>query len=139
LGSRSILPGTKSLDLLKDARGKPLQKRLKKGFAYSDCWVDDAPLVSLTARDAKQRGADIRTQTECVGLERRADHWTMQLNGNDGEATEEARVLVNAAGRWVDPVTARYDSSNPVKLRLVKGSHFVIARKFEGDHSYILQ
>lgn len=139
LGSRSILPGTKSLDLLKDVRGKPLQKRLKKGFAYSDCWVDDARLVSLTARDAKERGADIRTQTECVGLERSADHWTLQLNGKDGEATVKARVLVNAAGPWVDPVTALYDSSNPVKLRLVKGSHIVIARKFEGDHSYIFQ
>ena len=140
LGTRSLLPGTKSLNLLKDFRGKPLQKRLKKGFAYSDCWVEDARLVSLTARDAKERGADIRIQTECVGIARSADHWTLQLNGHDGEATEQAKVLINAAGPWVDPVTALYDqSSNAAKLRLVKGSHIVIARKFEGDHSYIFQ
>ncbi|WP_337658823.1 glycerol-3-phosphate dehydrogenase [Sphingorhabdus sp. Alg231-15] len=144
LGTRSLLPGTKSLNLRRDMRGKPLQERLKKGFAYSDCWVEDARLVSLTARDAKQRGADIRIQTECVGIERSADHWTLQLkgqlNGHDGEATEQAKVLINAAGPWVDPVTALYDqSSNAAKLRLVKGSHIVIARKFEGDHSYIFQ
>lgn len=143
LGSRSILPGTKSLNLLKDARGEPLQKRLKKGFAYSDCWVDDARLVSLTARDAKERGADIRTQTECVGIERSADHWTLQLKGQGGSApkqtTEKAKVLVNAAGPWVDPVTALYDAGSTAKLRLVKGSHIVIARKFDGDHSYIFQ
>lgn len=140
LGSRSILPGTKSLNLLKDFRGKPLQKRLKKGFAYSDCWVEDARLVALIARDAKERGADIRIQTECVGIERSADHWTLQLNGQDGEAIEQAKVLINAAGPWVDPVTALYDQgSNAAKLRLVKGSHIVIARKFEGDHSYIFQ
>lgn len=140
LGSRSILPGTKSINLLKDFRGEPLQRRLKKGFAYSDCWVEDARLVSLTARDAKERGADIRTQTECVGIARSADRWTLQLNGQDGAATEQAKVLINAAGPWVDPVTALYDqSSNAAKLRLVKGSHIVIARKFEGDHSYIFQ
>ncbi|WP_367947146.1 FAD-dependent oxidoreductase [Sphingopyxis sp. BSNA05] len=40
LGGRDILPGTRSLDLLRDRRGDPLQKRLKKGFAYSDCWVE---------------------------------------------------------------------------------------------------
>lgn len=140
LGTRSLLPGTKSLNLLKDPRGEPLQKRLKKGFAYSDCWVEDARLVSLTARDAKERGADIRVQTECVGIERGADHWTLQLSGRDGDATERAKVLINAAGPWVDPVTALYDqSSNAAKLRLVKGSHIVIARKFDGEHSYIFQ
>ena len=41
---------------------------------------------------------------------------------------------------WVDPVTAMYDrSSNEAKLRLVKGSHIVVKRKYERDHSYIFQ
>lgn len=60
---------------------------------------------------------------------------------SDGESrTEQAKVLVNAAGPWVDPVTGLYDqSNNAAKLRLVKGSHIVVDRKFEGDHSYIFQ
>lgn len=140
LGSRSLLPGTKSLNLDKDLRGKPLNERLKKGFAYSDCWVEDARLVSLTARDAAERGADIRTQTECTGLDRTTDNWALELKSGDGKITERARVLINAAGPWVDPVTALYDKSDTAaKLRLVKGSHIVIARKFDGDHSYIFQ
>ncbi|MEW4468689.1 glycerol-3-phosphate dehydrogenase [Parasphingorhabdus sp. JC815] len=139
LGPRSVLPGTKGLNLLYDVRGNPLQKRLKKGFAYSDCWVDDARLVSLTARDAKQRGADIRVQTECVAIDRGADHWTLQLRSSAKEVSEQAKTLVNAAGPWVDPVTALYDADSSAKLRLVKGSHIVIARKYEGDHSYIFQ
>ena len=140
LGSRSLLPGTKSLNLAKDMRGSALQKRLKKGFAYSDCWVEDARLVSLTARDAAERGADIRIQTECIGLDRTAKDWTLKLKSGDQTVTEQARVLVNAAGPWVDPVTALYDKSEEAaKLRLVKGSHIVIARKFEGEHSYIFQ
>lgn len=140
LGTRSLLPGTKSLNLLKDRRGNPLQKRLKKGFAYSDCWVEDARLVSLTARDAAERGADIRTRTECTALTRGDNDWTLNLRSGSGSTEEKARVLVNAAGPWVDPVTALYDqSSNAAKLRLVKGSHIVVARKFEGEHSYIFQ
>ncbi|NCN83257.1 MAG: glycerol-3-phosphate dehydrogenase [Sphingomonadales bacterium] len=140
LGGRDILPGTKSLNLLKDHRGDPLQKRLKKGFAYSDCWVEDARLVSLTARDAANRGADIRTRAECIGLDRTSDHWSLTIQRHGETVTERAKILVNAAGPWVDPVTAMYDrSSNAAKLRLVKGSHIVVKRKYEGDHSYIFQ
>lgn len=140
LGGRDILPGTKTVNLLKDHRGDPLQKRLKKGFAYSDCWVEDARLVSLTARDAAERGADIRTRAECIGLERQSGHWDLQIQQQGQTGIEQAKVLVNAAGPWVDPVTALYDrSSNAAKLRLVKGSHIVVKRKYEGDHSYIFQ
>jgi len=140
LGGREILPGTSSLNLLRDRRGDPLQKRLRKAFAYSDCWVEDARLVSLTARDAADRGAEIRTRTECVGLDRAADHWNIDISQNGERSTEQARVLVNAAGPWVDPVTALYDRSNhAAKLRLVKGSHIVVKRKYQGDHSYIFQ
>ncbi|WP_246255362.1 glycerol-3-phosphate dehydrogenase [Parasphingorhabdus flavimaris] len=140
LGGREILPATSSVNLLKDRRGDTLQKRLRKGFAYSDCWVEDARLVSLTARDAAERGADIRTRTECIALKRGADRWNLDIRQNGAVTTEQARVLVNAAGPWVDPVTAMYDQSgNAAKLRLVKGSHIVVKRKYEGDHSYIFQ
>ncbi|WP_240616752.1 glycerol-3-phosphate dehydrogenase [Sphingorhabdus sp. YGSMI21] len=140
LGGRDILPGTRSLDLLRDRRGDPLQKRLRKGFAYSDCWVEDARLVSLTARDAADRGAEIRTRAECVALDRGTDHWNLQIREQGVTTTEQAKVLVNAAGPWVDPVTALYDRSNhAAKLRLVKGSHIVVKRKYQGDHSYIFQ
>ena len=138
LGSRELLPGTDSVDLRRDDRGAALQPRLERGFAYSDCWVEDARLVVLNARDAAARGADIRTRTECTGLARGRDSWTLELDG--GEETIEARKLVNAAGPWVDPVTALYESGPAEgQLRLVKGSHIVIARKFPGDHAYIFQ
>ena len=140
LGGREILPATANVNLRKDHRGDPLQKRLKKGFAYSDCWVEDARLVSLTARDAAERGADIRTRAECVALERGADCWNLEIRQNGAVTTEQAKVLVNAAGPWVDPVTSMYDQrKNAAKLRLVKGSHIVVKRKYDGDHSYIFQ
>ena len=42
-----------------------VKSMFKKGFEYSDCWVEDARLVTLNARDAAERGADIRTRTKC--------------------------------------------------------------------------
>ena len=62
LGGRQRLPGTRVLDLATDAAGAPLKPGVfTTGFEYSDCWVDDARLVVLNARDAADRGAVIRT------------------------------------------------------------------------------
>ena len=63
LCGRHILPPTRSLDLRKDEAGKPLKPDYRRAFEYSDCWVDDARLVALNARDAADRGADIATRT----------------------------------------------------------------------------
>ena len=57
LGGRKILPATRSLDLRADPAGAPLKPGYAKAFEYSDCWVDDARLVVLNARDAAARGA----------------------------------------------------------------------------------
>src|SRR5882672_4576160 len=57
IGGRKLLPPTRTLDLAHDEVGQPLVAgRYTKGFEYSDCFVDDARLVVLTARDAANRG-----------------------------------------------------------------------------------
>ena len=68
---------------------------------------------------------------------RQGDRWRATLA--DGE-TIEARALVNAAGPWVSQViedALRIHSRKHV--RLVKGSHLVLRKLFEGAHAYILQ
>ena len=85
LGGREILPGTKRLDLTQDPAGKPLQDRFQQAFEYSDCWVQDARLVVLNARDAEARGAKIMTRTEVVSTHRAADHWEITCRDADGE------------------------------------------------------
>lgn len=140
LGGREILPSSGSVRLRDDPRGDALRDRLERGFTYSDCWVEDARLVALSARDAAEHGADIRTRTECTALERGDDHWTITVDGDAGRETLSARLLVNAAGPWVDRVNALYDSGrNQPQLRLVKGSHIIVPRQFDGDHAYIFQ
>lgn len=141
LGGRKILPGTASVDLRQDPHAKVLQKRLTKGWEYSDCWVEDSRLVVLNCMDAKERGADIRTRTECVALDRRKDRWIATLRTADGkEEKVAARKIVNAAGPWVDKVLGRaIPEENHQNLRLVKGSHLIFPKLFEHDRSYIFQ
>jgi glycerol-3-phosphate dehydrogenase len=142
LGGRKILPPTRSLDLATSPLGAPLKDSYRRGFEYSDCWVQDSRLVTLNARDAGQRGATILTRTRVTGAERHADHWdiTTQDVTTGSETTHRARALVNAAGPWVADVlrdTLGIDSRE--KVRLVRGSHIVTRRLFDHDQPYILQ
>ncbi|MEM1197591.1 MAG: glycerol-3-phosphate dehydrogenase [Pseudomonadota bacterium] len=141
LGGRKILPPTKALDLSVPPHGPILEDRLTHGWEYSDCWVEDSRLVVLNALDAKERGADIRTRTECIGLERREGAWVATLRDQDGsDSRVTARAVVNAAGPWVDKVLGRaLPDKTHSNLRLVKGSHLIFPRLFEGDHCYIFQ
>ena len=134
LAHRAILPGTQSHWLRDDPFGGALQPRLARGFSYSDCWVDDARLVVLNAQDAAARGANIVTRTRCTRLERFADRWHVYA----GDRCFAARGLVNAAGPWVDAVSAMAGDTRQ-RVRLVKGSHIVVPRLYDGDHAYIFQ
>src|SRR5690606_2881253 len=63
IGGRKLLPPTRTLDMRTDPAGKPLKPIFSRAFEYSDGWVNDARLVVLNARDAADRGANIRTRT----------------------------------------------------------------------------
>jgi glycerol-3-phosphate dehydrogenase len=141
LAKRSLLKGTTSLNLRTSLQGKSLRPELTRGFEYSDCWVDDARLVVLNAVDAKERGAVIETRTACVKLDRGTDAWTAQLRSETGEERSvSAKLVVNAAGPWVEEVLGLSGKRpNDSKVRLVKGSHFVTKRLYEGEHAYIFQ
>ncbi|MGR3766605.1 glycerol-3-phosphate dehydrogenase [Pseudooceanicola nanhaiensis] len=140
-GRRSRLPGTRSLNLRTAPEGAPIQDRYRKGFEYSDCWVDDARLVVLNALDAAERGATILTRTAAVSATRDGDLWRATLLGDDGESYDvAARGLVNAAGPWVDKVLANVIRTNATRrVRLVKGSHIVTPKFWEGSQAYLFQ
>ncbi|MBX3584259.1 MAG: glycerol-3-phosphate dehydrogenase [Rhizobiaceae bacterium] len=142
IGGRKLLPATRTLDMRNDPAGKPLKPNFARAFEYSDGWVNDARLVALNARDAADRGATIRTHAKVTTARRDADHWSIDvLDERSGELeTVRARLLVNAAGPWVDHVLAETIGQNDVhNVRLVQGSHIVIRRKFEDPRAYFFQ
>lgn len=143
IGGRKRLPATRTLDLGSDPAGAALKPGMfLKGFEYSDCWVDDARLVALNARDAADRGASINTRTRAVSAERGTDGWIVQtVDSRTGESREvRGRVLVNAAGPWVaDVLSGAMRSNARAKVRLVQGSHIIVRKLFDHDRSYIFQ
>src|SRR6201991_4702170 len=127
IGGPHPLPPTRSGDLTSDVVGRPLiPNRYTKGFEYSDCWVDDARLVVLNARDAADRGAVIRTRTRCVRVERGED-WKLVLEMFGRREVTSARALVNATGPWVGSFSeAILKVPPPAAIKLVAGSHIVV-------------
>jgi D-erythritol 1-phosphate dehydrogenase len=140
LGGRERLPGTRTLDLRRDAEGAPIRDDFTTAFAYSDCWCDDARLVVLNALDAAARGAEILPRTSLVTARRDADAWVADLRTKGGERRSvRARVLVNAAGPWVEDVVRSTGTNASRRVRLVKGSHLITRKFWDGPQAYLIQ
>jgi glycerol-3-phosphate dehydrogenase len=142
LGGRKKLPGTRTLDLRRDPEGAPILDKYTRGFEYSDCWVDDARLVVLNAVGAAEQGAKVLTRTECVSARREDGAWTIVTRGTatGEERTFRARCIANAAGPWVsDVITGVAGANSARKVRLVKGSHIIVPKFWEGRQAYLVQ
>ncbi|WP_236650936.1 glycerol-3-phosphate dehydrogenase [Aquabacterium fontiphilum] len=161
LARREFLPGSHAVALDRSPLGGPLQPGWRKGFVYSDGWVDDARLVVLCARDAVQRGAKVLTRTRCAHITAEGHGWRAELLSRDAHTGDtvrrvsvRARSVVNAAGPWAEHLLRQVmrvqtpgnhgqggqgGVGNPGRLRLVKGSHIVVPRLFDHDHAYIFQ
>jgi glycerol-3-phosphate dehydrogenase len=145
LARRDRIPASTGLDLHADPAGRPLRPELVDGFAYWDCWVDDARLVVLNARAAADRGATILTRTKVVRAAIAGGLWRVTLDGDGAERMVAARALVNAAGPWAAklaeslPKPRRGAEAPPRRLRLVKGSHIVVPRIIGANDAYMMQ
>jgi len=142
LAPRRRLAASAAIDFRADPAGAALKPELRHGFAYSDCRGDDARLVIANLLGSQQHGAHILARHRFVAARRDGDLWTIGLeNAISGERFAlRARALVNAAGPWLLAAGASIDGiALDRRLRLVKGSHIVVPRQWDGDHGYFLQ
>ena len=141
-GGREKLAASQSLDLAGTPLGAPLRPGMTTGFEYSDCRVDDARLVVLNALDAAERGAQVLTRTRLLTARAADSGWLAVCEDRASGARRaiRARALVNATGAWAGSVLGdALGLASPERLRLVKGSHLVVRRLYDGDHAYLLQ
>lgn len=142
IGGRKLLPGSHSVDLTEHVSGADLKPEYSSGFEYSDCWVQDARLVTLNVMDAAARGCNVQVRTEVIDLIRKEGFWTVELKNHlTGKASSvTSRLVVNASGPWVEKtldLDEEHDSKH--RVRLVKGSHVVVPKMFDHPYTYIFQ
>lgn len=98
---------------------------------YPEFLTDDARLTLANARGAAQAGAIVATYTAAAKImvrEGRAQGCVVNstLNGEKLSATISARVIVNAAGPWVDSVRNMEEATSGRLLDLTKGIHLTV-------------
>ena len=142
LGGRKLLPASNSVDLTHHVSGEAMKDEFTHGFEYSDCWVQDARLVTLNVMDAAERGCKVCVRTECTDIIRGDGGWTVNLQSHlSGQASSvTAKAIINASGPWVEK-TLNLDEAHDAKhgVRLVKGSHIVVPKLFDHPYTYIFQ
>jgi len=141
LAQRSGLAASRRVELASHPAGRDLAPGFRTGFEFSDAWTDDARLVVTVAIDAAEKGARIFTRSRLVQARRDGPMWVAEaVRAHGGPMSIRARALVNATGPWA----ARFlqqecASGSQRRLRLVKGSHLVVRRRFGHSFAYVLQ
>src|ERR1044071_2933489 len=107
---------------------------------YWDCRTDDARLVLETMMAAAEEGAVVLSYADVTAFEHdggriSAARVTARIGGT--ELVVRARVVVNAAGPWVDRVAALDGPATP-RLRLTKGVHVVVPRERVGNRAAVV-
>jgi len=142
IAPRKKLPSSVALRLDRDPVGAALKDTYKHAFAYSDCRGDDARLVIANLLGAQAHGADIYPRHRFSKADRLQGVWRIEIENvlSGEESVIYAKALVNAAGPWVITVTDDiHGVTTRRRLRMVRGSHIVVPRQWEGSHGYFLQ
>jgi glycerol-3-phosphate dehydrogenase len=107
------------------------------GITYGECITEDARLTTANIRSAYAVGAKVINYCKVIGfLNNSADRIsgvrvkdTLTDLSTSEEFSIKAKVIVNAAGPWVDAISKLGNEKNPAKLQLTKGVHIVVPHK----------
>jgi glycerol-3-phosphate dehydrogenase len=100
---------------------------LRSCALYADAWTNDARLTLANLRAAEDRGAVLLNGAHVVSLRTSAGRVAGADVLVDGETvTVTSRVVVNAAGPWVDQVRRLEDPAAGTSVRLSKGAHALV-------------
>ncbi|MFZ4718748.1 MAG: FAD-dependent oxidoreductase [Ilumatobacteraceae bacterium] len=112
------------------------------GIEYRDAYLidNDARFVFSFVRSALEAGASAANYVELVSAERDGDRWRAELRDTDTGATytTSARVIINAAGPFVDDLNQSWGSATDHKIVYSKGIHLVVPRLTTTAHERVL-
>ena len=112
------------------------------GIQYQDAYLvdNDSRFVFSFVRSAIEAGATAANYVEVVSAERIGDRWVVQMRDTDTgrELTTSARVVVNAAGPFVDDLNAMWDLTTEHRIVFSKGIHLIVPRLTTHRHDRVL-
>ncbi|KTC78334.1 glycerol-3-phosphate dehydrogenase [Legionella brunensis] len=118
----------------------PLKEQYDKGFLFYDCTTDDSRLTITNALQAKEHGASIYNYTKLIHVNVIEGIWHLTVKAISGKETLfKAKTVINATGPWVESSNELLQIPTQFKMSLVKGSHLVVHKLYEGKHAYLLQ
>lgn len=115
---------------------------VRGGIEYRDAYLidNDARFVFSFVRSAMEAGASAANYVELVGATREGDRWHAELRDTDNGATYRttARVIINAAGPFVDDLNNGWGSRTDHRIVYSKGIHLVVPRLTTAQHERVL-
>jgi glycerol-3-phosphate dehydrogenase len=138
LADRGGLPASTTLDITHHPVGNALKRPFGIAFEYADCVVDDSRLVVLTALDAAEHGAAIRTGARCVRADR-TDTWRLAVVDRGHRRTITARALANTTGGWSSLVADTVLRQPQPAMVAMQMSQIIVPRLSESDNVYVFQ
>lgn len=130
-------------DTLAEREPEVLGQDWEGAVVYPEYITDDARLTLANARGAAESGADVLTYAPVLEILVEEGKAVGAVLGDAlGElgARVKAKVVVNAAGPWLDVVRKLEDNGAPDLLQLTKGIHVVLKReRLPIDSTVILQ
>lgn len=100
---------------------------LQKVFRYFDAQTDDELLTKAVMRSAQSLGADLEMPAEFMGAERSGNDYIVRYRTEMQESECHARLLINAAGPWVNEVLKKISPKvSALDIDLIQGTHIIL-------------
>jgi len=111
---------------------------LKAVFRYTDAATDDAALTAAVMRSAEMLGAELQCRAEFINGELTSDGVRVDYRLPKAECSCTAKVLINAAGPWVNKVLSRVSpQQKQISVELVQGTHIEVPGTMGEDFYYV--
>ncbi len=103
------------------------QKGLKKVYQYYDGQTNDTKLTKAVIKSAKELGTIYICPVNITSIEKNENLFKLTYSENNLEKTIQAKVVVNAAGPWVNEVhNIVAANTKSLEMDLVQGTHIII-------------
>ena len=103
---------------------------LQAVYQYADAQTDDRALTMSVMQSAMQLGAELLCPAKVIKLNYQHKQFEIAYESNGKQLECQSRVVINAAGPWVNRVLNLCEPTLPqLEMDLVQGAHLVLAEK----------